>query len=80
MMFRTASLLVASLLLLASCQTAKSALVAPPWEGTTVASSGETAEEVVLMHSSQGPEPAEVVVPAAEARALKAARVGREQR
>ena len=78
MLTRYALLLVVSALSLASCQTTKSALTTPRWEFTAVDATDST-ESVVLMHSSQGPEPARVVLPAAEARALLAERVESER-
>ncbi|RAK68016.1 hypothetical protein DLM85_08210 [Hymenobacter edaphi] len=63
---------------MASCQTTKSALTTPQWQFTAVDATDST-EAVVLMHSSQGPEPTRVVLPATEARALLAERTEAER-
>ncbi|GAB2962440.1 hypothetical protein GCM10027048_33710 [Hymenobacter coalescens] len=73
MLVRCALLLTFSALSLTSCQTTKSALTSPSWELSTAEATDST-KAVVLMHSSQGPEPTRVVVSASEARALQAER------
>lgn len=80
MLLRYALVLSFSALTLASCQTARPAVVqAPRWEPTTIEATDST-EAVVLMHSSQGPEATRATVSLAEARAMSAERVDRTRR
>jgi hypothetical protein len=79
MLIRYALLLTFSVLSLASCQTTKSAVTSPRWEFTSVDATDST-EAVVLMHSSQGPEPVRATVSLAEARTMSAARAEAERR
>ncbi|OON68277.1 hypothetical protein [Hymenobacter sp. CRA2] len=76
MLLRYALLLTFSVLTLASCQSARPTLSASGWALTGAA----TDSTVVLMHSSQGPEPVRATVSMTEARSMSAERAGAGRR